>query len=121
MAGERTLAFGPTLGPAPDMAEPTDFLSIFRGRARVDGNLDLKLSSREGASLPAKLRQAYYWIVNNAIIAPYYDIEFGEAGASSFAFPNGDSVKLPSEASFCSITPSGCSSGAMLGVIRRPT
>jgi len=87
------------------MSDPSSFWSIFKGRAHVegkDGNLELKLSAREGPSLAAKLRQGYYWIVNNAIIAPYYDIEYGENGASKYAFPNGDAVKLPTEASFCS-------------------
>ncbi|MGZ6093179.1 MAG: AAA family ATPase, partial [Polyangiales bacterium] len=75
---------------------------LFAGRAKADENLGLHLSTREGPSLAAKLRQAYYWIVNNAIIAPYYDIEFGETGAAKYAFPNGDTVKLPTEASYCS-------------------
>lgn len=75
---------------------------LFTGRAKADGPLELKLSAREGPSLAAKLRQAYYWIVNNAVIAPYYDIEFGEQGAPSFSFPNGDVVRLPREASYCS-------------------
>ena len=78
---------------------------LFSGRARAgsgDEDLGLHLSTREGPALAAKLRQAYYWIVNNAIIAPYYDIEFGENNASKFAFPNGDVVKLPTEASYCS-------------------
>lgn len=75
---------------------------LFSGRAKVEGPLELHLSAREGPALAAKLRQAYYWIVNNAIIAPYYDIEFGETACASFAFPNGDAVKLPTEASYCS-------------------
>lgn len=75
---------------------------LFQGRATAEGPLDLKLSAREGPTLAAKLRQAYYWIVNNAIIAPYYDIEFGEQKAPAFSFPNGDTVRLPTEASYCS-------------------
>jgi hypothetical protein len=75
---------------------------LFTGRAKADESLGLHLSTREGPALAAKLRQAYYWIVNNAIIAPYYDIEFGETGAAQYAFPNGDVVKLPTEASYCS-------------------
>ncbi len=77
-------------------------IRLFGGRAKIEGDLELKLSTRDGPSLAAKLRQAYYWIVNNAIIAPYYDIEYGETGASTFAFPNGDVVKLPTDASYCS-------------------
>lgn len=94
------------MGYAAGMADEAPLSSLvsrlFSGRAKVDEDLSLHLSTREGPSLAAKLRQAYYWIVNNAIIAPYYDIEFGETGASSFAFPNGDVVKLPTEASYCS-------------------
>ncbi len=34
-------------------------------------------SNAESAiDLDEKLRQAYFWIVNNAIISPHYDIEF---------------------------------------------
>lgn len=32
-----------------------------------------------GASFDEKLRQAYFWIVNTAIISPHYDIEFNDA------------------------------------------
>lgn len=75
---------------------------LFTGRAHAEGPLELKLSAREGPSLAAKLRQAYYWIVNNAVIAPYYDIEYGEQNAPTFAFPSGAAVRLPTEASYCS-------------------
>ncbi|GAB3903680.1 hypothetical protein GCM10029964_096000 [Kibdelosporangium lantanae] len=35
------------------------------------------------ASVPLdeKLRQAYFWIVNHAIISPHYDLEFAEGPA----------------------------------------
>ncbi len=94
-----------SVAPGPSLSGPPlrkDFLSIFRGRAQLDKELGLKLSAREGPALAAKLKQAYYWIVNNAIIAPYYDIEFGETGAATHAFPNGDQVKLPTDTSYCS-------------------
>ena len=29
-------------------------------------------------ALDEKLRQAYFWIVNNAIISPHYDIEYND-------------------------------------------
>ncbi|RAW00361.1 AAA family ATPase [Pseudochryseolinea flava] len=40
-----------------------------------------------------KLRQAYFWITNTAIISPYYDIEYDDGDGKQFVF--GDSkVKL---------------------------
>jgi MoxR-like ATPase len=53
--------------------------------------------------LDEKLRQAYFWIVNNAIISPHYDIEYNEGPAQSFAI--GDSrrrLSLPSAQSYSS-------------------
>lgn len=57
------------------------------------------------ASLPydEKLRQAYFWIVNNAIISPYYDIEYNDGPSISFVL--GDSktkFNLPSGQSYSS-------------------
>src|SRR5512141_3059281 len=53
--------------------------------------------------LDEKLRQAYFWIINNAIISPHYDIEYNEGPSQSFVF--GDSktrVNLPSGQSYSS-------------------
>ena len=58
---------------------PDDALtSLLRGRASAGKDLAVHLSERDGGSLHDKMRQAYWWIVNNAVICPYYDIEFGE-------------------------------------------
>ncbi|MFG6444139.1 AAA family ATPase [Microbacterium sp. P07] len=55
------------------------------------------------ASLDEKLRQAYYWIVNRAIISPYYDVEFSSGSPVSFALGDaGATLTLPTEASFSS-------------------
>ena len=48
-----------------------DVADLYRGPvgdARVDEQID--------APVDEKLRQAYFWIVNHAIISPYYDIEY---------------------------------------------
>ena len=29
-------------------------------------------------ALDEKLRQAYFWLVNRAVISPFYDVEFGD-------------------------------------------
>lgn len=50
---------------------------LLQGRAQASADLSVHLSERDGAGLQDKMRQAYWWIVNNAVICPYYDIEFG--------------------------------------------
>ena len=54
-------------------------------------------------SLDEKLRQAYFWIVNNAIISSHYDIEYNDGPAQNFTV--GDSkrvLSLPSSQSYSS-------------------
>lgn len=54
-------------------------------------------------ALDEKLRQAYFWIVNNAIISPHYDIEYNDGPAQSYVV--GDSKRtltLPSDQSYSS-------------------
>ncbi len=53
--------------------------------------------------LDEKLRQAYFWIVNRAIISPHYDLEYFDGPHQSYTF--GDSktvVNLPSGQSYSS-------------------
>lgn len=53
--------------------------------------------------LDEKLRQAYFWIVNHAVISPHYDIEYHDGPAQSFAV--GDARRtlvLPSAQSYSS-------------------
>lgn len=50
-----------------------------------------------------KLRQAYYWIVNRAVISPYYDIEFSRD--APLTYPLGDAgavLTLPADPSYTS-------------------
>jgi len=58
----------------------------------------------EGAvALDEKLRQAYFWIVNHAIISPHYDLEYHAGPHQSYTF--GDTktrVNLPSGQSYSS-------------------
>lgn len=54
-------------------------------------------------ALDEKLRQAYFWIVNTAIISPFYDIEYHDGATQTFTF--GDSktkLTLPSGQSYSS-------------------
>jgi MoxR-like ATPase len=56
-----------------------------------------------GAALDEKLRQVYFWIVNNTTFSPHYDIEYNDGPYPTFTF--GDSktlVSLPSGQSYSS-------------------
>lgn len=54
-------------------------------------------------SLDEKLRQAYFWIVNNAIISPYYDIEYNNEPPQVFRVGDSQSVlSLPTDQSYSS-------------------
>jgi hypothetical protein len=60
-------------------------------------------SSAHQLPLDEKLRQAYFWIVNNAIISPFYDIEYQDGAPQSFVL--GDqhcTLTLPSGQSYSS-------------------
>jgi MoxR-like ATPase len=56
-----------------------------------------------GVALDEKLRQAYFWIVNTAIISPHYDIEYNEDPPQSFILGDTKSrLTLPSAQSYSS-------------------
>lgn len=53
--------------------------------------------------LDEKLRQAYFWIVNSAIISPHYDIEYNDAPPQTFTLGDSRSaLTLPSAQSYSS-------------------
>jgi MoxR-like ATPase len=54
-------------------------------------------------SFDEKLRQAYFWIINNAIISPHYDIEYNDEPPQSFVLGDSKSrLTLPSGQSYSS-------------------
>ena len=69
----------PTNPRAPAGPTTFDVAELFRGPL---GDVD----PRPPAPVPLdeKLRQAYFWIVNHAIISPFYDIEFVDAPPATF-------------------------------------
>jgi MoxR-like ATPase len=80
---------------------PGDLLSrLLQGRADVGPDLEVHLSDRDGPSLHDKMRQAYWWIVNNAILCPYYDIEYG--AGTTLTGQAGDELHLHDEMSYSS-------------------
>jgi len=75
-----------------------DVADLYRGPVDAD-------QPAQGAApgLDEKLRQAYFWIVNKAIISPHYDIEYNDGPAQTFTV--GDSKRvltLPSGQSYSS-------------------
>jgi len=72
---------------------------LLRGRAQVSPDLKVHLTARDGAALQDKFRQAYWWIVNNAVISPYYDMRFGKPKTVGDGF---NVIELPQEYSYSS-------------------
>src|SRR5262245_19963567 len=53
--------------------------------------------------LDEKLRQAYFWVVNTAIISPHYDVEYNDGPPQSFMLGDSKSrLTLPSAQSYSS-------------------
>jgi len=88
---------GPTNPHAQPEAREFDVADLYRGPvAAGDG---------QPAALPLdeKLRQAYFWIVNHAVISPFYDIEYHDGPVQSYVFGDAKgTLTLPSGQSYCS-------------------
>jgi MoxR-like ATPase len=78
--------------------EGFDVADLYRGPVA-----DEEPAGAERPPLAEKLRQAYFWIVNNAIISPYYDVEYNDAPPQVFEFGDaGSRVTLPTGQSYSS-------------------
>jgi MoxR-like ATPase len=87
----------PTAPQTQPRARDFDVADLFAGPIGLAG------ASGTAPALDEKLRQAYFWIVNNAIISSHYDVEFN-AGAP-MRFSVGDTrteLNLPSAQSYSS-------------------
>jgi MoxR-like ATPase len=80
-------------------ARAFDVADLYRGPVADPG-----APVAEGAlPLDEKLRQAYFWIVNTAIISPHYDIEYNEAPPQAWELGDSKSrFTLPSAQSYSS-------------------
>jgi hypothetical protein len=85
----------PTNPKAEPARETFDVAELYRGP--LAGAAD---TAADALALDERLRQAYFWIVNNAIISPYYDIEYQDGPSPTFTlgdlkgrllFPSGQS------------------------------
>ncbi len=88
----------PTNPHAPLAARAFDVADLYQGPVHLD-------DGQAAAALPLdeKLRQAYFWIVNHAVISPFYDVEYHEGPSQTYVFGDAKgSVTLPSGQSYCS-------------------
>lgn len=75
-----------------------DVADLYRGPAA-----DAAAGGGAAPALDEKLRQAYFWVVNQAIISPYYDIEYNDGPAQSYLFGDLKSrLTLPTDQSYSS-------------------
>src|SRR5262249_55021839 len=78
--------------PVPQPVRKTfDVADLYRGpvaQVEADGAAQVALDE--------KLRQAYFWIVNHAVISPHYDIEYNDGPCQTFTFGGpANKVNLP--------------------------
>jgi MoxR-like ATPase len=79
-----------------------DIAALYQGPA-VAATESATAPIADAHPLDDKMRQAYYWIVNHAIITPYYDVEFNEAAPARYRFGGvGTDVRLPTAPSYSS-------------------
>jgi MoxR-like ATPase len=85
--------------PGPHKGQKTfDVADLYRGPVTA-----VESSDAAETALDEKLKQAYFWIVNNAIISPHYDIEYNEGPGQTFTFGGAfNKVQLPSGQSYSS-------------------
>ncbi len=92
------LSQAPTNPRAEPVARSFDVAELYEGPVQLQGP-----GEAAPLALDEKLRQAYFWIVNNAIISPHYDIEYHDGPSASFSV--GDTrrtLTLPSAQSYSS-------------------
>lgn len=76
-----------------------DVAELYRGPVSTPGDTP----DEAAAPLDEKLRQAYFWIVNTAIISPHYDVEYNDGPPQSFVLGDSHSrLTLPSGQSYSS-------------------
>ena len=86
-------------GAAERRSTRFDVADLYQGPASDAAGL----GGEGAAGLDEKLRQAYFWVVNHAIISPYYDIEYFTDPGQAFTFGDQKSVlRLPTDQSYSS-------------------
>jgi hypothetical protein len=95
----KRVSSAPTNPGKPTLARSFDVADLYRGPVAERQ----PAADASGVPLDEKLRQAYFWIVNTAIISPHYDIEYNDAPPSTFTLGDSKSVfTLPTAQSYSS-------------------
>ncbi|MGI4730173.1 MAG: AAA family ATPase [Janthinobacterium lividum] len=88
----------PTNPRTPAPARSFDVADLYEGPVRT-----AEPPPPGAVPLDEKLRQAYFWIVNSAIISPHYDIEYNDAPPAEYHVGDGRRLlTLPSAQSYSS-------------------
>lgn len=99
MSGFGKVSQSPTNPRRSEQRHEFDVADLYRGPA---GDLAPELAEGQ-EDLAEKLRKAYFWVVNSAIISPFYDIEYQDGPSPTYKL--GDqkvTVRLPSGQSYSS-------------------
>lgn len=94
----KRISQAPTNPQAVAKSHQFDVAEVYAGPVKLGAG-----SEESSVPLDEKLRQAYFWIVNTAIISPHYDIEYNDGPSQSYTV--GDSKRtlaLPSAQSYSS-------------------
>ena len=95
----RQVSESPTRPAAEKAVRKFDVADLYQGPATTPE------AAAEGPAAPLdeKLRQAYFWITNHAIISPYYDIEYNDKTPQTYQFGDRQvQVSLPTDQSYSS-------------------
>lgn len=93
------LSASPTKPKSSSKSKSFDVADLYQGPFD-DANAETAAGAPE---LDEKLRQAYFWIVNNAIISPHYDIEYNNSPPQQFRIGDSQSaLNLPTDQSYSS-------------------
>lgn len=91
------ISASPTNPQPKKQIETFDIASLYSGPASTGEDQHFQ------QALDEKLRQAYFWIINHAIISPFYDIEYSSSIPLTFKFGDRqDQLTLPNSQSYCS-------------------
>ena len=94
----RRLSKSPTNPRPQEKSRQFDVAELYEGPF-----LQSETASSSGIDLDEKLRQAYFWIVNTAIISPHYDVEYNDGPPPSwFVGDTKRKLTLPSAQSYSS-------------------
>ncbi len=95
----RKVSASPTKPKSKSSKSDFDIADLYKGPV----SLKDEAVAEEDLNLDEKLRQAYFWLVNHAVISPFYDVEYDDGPNQKFTF--GDQkvkVSLPSDQSYSS-------------------